>query len=108
MEKVVKSGRLPNFGYQLQLAGNEVEERIKSREQIKMFLNCLFGGIGPNGEKGFYVQEGLRFDELPILKATKLMDEATLDYYTNRYKTHGMHGTCEQPNYFFFVDYCAD
>ncbi|KAL8795312.1 MAG: hypothetical protein Q9195_002182 [Heterodermia aff. obscurata] len=93
LEKLVKSGRLPNFGYQLHLASGEIEERIKSKEQIKMFLNCLFGGTGPNGERGFYVQEGLRFDELPILKPTKLIDEATLDYYADRYKTNGMHGT---------------
>lgn len=107
METIVKSGRLPNFGYQLHLASGEVEERIKSREQIKMFLNCLFGGIGTNGERGFYVQEGLRFDELPILKPTKLIDEATLEYYADRYKTHGMHGTCEQFNS-FFRRLCAD
>ena len=107
METIVKSGRLPNFGYQLHLASGEVEERIKSREQIKMFLNCLFGGIGTNGERGFYVQEGLHFDELPILKPTKLIDEATLEYYADRYQTHGMHGTCEHFNS-FFRRLCAD
>ena len=95
METIVKSGRLPNFGYQLHLASGQVEENIKSREQIKTFLNSLYGGIGPNGERGFYVREGVRFDELPILKPTRLVDEATLDYYADQYKKNGMHGTCE-------------
>ena len=92
----MKSGRLPNFGYQLQLASGVVEEHIKAREQIRMFLNCLYGGVGPNGERGFYVREGIRFHELPILEPTKLVDGATLDYYADRYKTNGMHGTREQ------------
>ena len=95
IETIVKTGRLPNFTYQLHLASGEIEETVKSREQIKAFLNCLYGGSGPNGERGFYVQEGVRFDELPNLRPTKLVDEATLDYYADRYKTNGLHGTCQ-------------
>ena len=90
----MKSGRLPNFAYQLHLASGEVEKRIKSREEMKMLLNSLYGGIGPNGERGFYAKEGIRFNELPSLKPTKLVDDATLNYYADRYVTNGIGSTC--------------
>ena len=93
-ETLVKSGRLPNFTYQLHLASGDVEKNIKSREQIRMFLNSLFGGVGPNGERGFYTHEGVRFGELPSLRPTELVDEATLDYYADRYVTNGIGSTC--------------
>ena len=60
-----------------------------------MFLNALYGGRGPKGERGFYAHKGVRFDELPILRPTQLLDEATLDYYTDQYQKNGMHGTCQ-------------
>ena len=85
--------KLPNFGYQLQLASGAVEEHIKTTAQIKQFLNGLYGGKGPNGEVGFDVRKGVLFENLPILRKTPLLDEEVLEYYAEEYCRNGMGGT---------------
>ena len=67
--------RLPNLTYQKQLAGSSVQEHIKTKAQIREFLNALYGGQGPNREVGFDVSEGVLFDNLPILAKTPLLSE---------------------------------
>ena len=94
LEDVVKSGRLPNFGYQMQLSSRELEEKIRSREEIKQMLNALFGGFGPNREVGFDEREGLHLDALPRLRTSRLISEELLDFYTEQYARNGIHGTC--------------
>ncbi|KAK3176905.1 hypothetical protein OEA41_008231 [Lepraria neglecta] len=87
--------KLPNFGYQLQLASGAVEEHIKTKAQIKQFLNGLYGGKGPNGEVGFDVRKGVLFENLPILRKTPLLDEEMLEYYAEEYCRNGMGGTAD-------------
>ena len=95
LEDRIRSGQLPNFGYQLQFADGKLEEKIASREQIKQMLNAMHGGWCPNKERGFDVQHGLYLEKLPRLEHTKLVDRETLDYYADEYARHGMHGPCE-------------
>ncbi|KAI9702574.1 MAG: hypothetical protein M1836_001054 [Candelina mexicana] len=85
--------RLPNFRYQIQLSGKEVEDRVSTREDLKKFLNGIFGGQGPNGEFGMSTERGVLFDNLPKLHQTKLLSDKELDYYVNEYARHGLHGT---------------
>ena len=93
VNELVKSGKLPNMGYQLQLASGEVEDKIKSRDQLRELLNGVYGGVSPNkGETAFDVRDGVRFDVLPRLLPTKLVDGATLEYYADQFAKHGMHG----------------
>ena len=86
---------MPFWGYQLQLASGEVEKHIQSKDDIRQFLNALYGGKGPNGELGFEVEKGLVFENLPKLGRTRLLDERTLDYYAEQY-AKGIHSTCER------------
>ena len=72
LEDMVKTV-LPNFGYQLQLASGEIEKAIVSKEQIRQFLNGLYGGKGPNGEIGVNVREGVQIENLPKLDPTPLL-----------------------------------
>ena len=85
--------KLPNFGYQLQLASGAVEEHIKTKVQIKQFLNGLYGGKGPNGEVGFDVRKGVLFENLPILRKSALLDEEVLECYAEEYYRNGIGGT---------------
>lgn len=64
--------RLPNFTYQLQLASGDVEKAIKTRDDIRAFLNGLFGGKGPNGEVAFVAEKGVHLDVLKKLRKTRL------------------------------------
>lgn len=83
---------LPNFKYQLQFQSPDVDSNIVGEEKIRQFLNALYGGRGPNGEMGFDVSIGAKFDVLPTLEHTKLLSKDELDFYAQRYAIHGMHG----------------
>ena len=71
---------LPNFGYQLQLRSGEVEEKLRTKEELRMFLNALYGGRGPNGEFGFDPKTGIIFENLPKLKPSPLLSSEVLLY----------------------------
>ena len=93
METLVKSGRLPNLGYQLQLASGTVEENIVSRDQIRQLLNGMYLNTFQDHARPFDVKDGLHFDALPRVHQTELVDGATLDYYVDQYARNGIHGT---------------
>lgn len=84
---------LPNFGYQLHLGSGEVETHIKTREQIKQFLNALYGGRGANGEVGFDVRSGPNYENLPKLRQSPLITPEILDFYSHQYEKAGIHGS---------------
>ena len=94
LEQVVKT-LLPNLTYQMQLASGEVEKQVQAlgREGIKMFLNAMYGGTGPNKEVGFVVEKGVLFSNLPLLGATPLLSPKELDYYAEAYSRNGLKGT---------------
>lgn len=94
LEQLVKSV-LPNFTYQLQLAGPDVESAIQSPAQVKQFLSAVYGARGANGETGFTTLEGVQIANLPLLKHTPLLSEDELDYYARQYSQHAdrpLHG----------------
>lgn len=85
LEDLIAAGILTNFGYQLQLMGPEVEAKIQGEEQLRKFLNTMFGGRGPNGEVGFVVEKGVLFDNLDIIQPNQLLSTEELDHYTSQY-----------------------
>lgn len=89
-EDIVK--RSPNWTYQIHLASGEVEKHIRSKEEMRQFLNAAYGGEGPDGEVGFHVRKGLLFEKLPKLRKTPLLDEKTLEYYVDCFMRSGVHG----------------
>lgn len=95
METLVKSGRLPNLGYQLQFASGTVEANIVSKDQIRQLLNVMYLAKSPDPARAFEVKDGLHFDVLPHIDQTELVDGATLDYYVNQFARNGIHGTCK-------------
>lgn len=95
LEELVKSGKLPNFGYQIQLASGQLEEAIQSRDQIRQLLNSLYGGMTASGLPGFDVKTGVHLDRLAQLDHTKLVSERMLDFYADQYARNGIHSTCK-------------
>ena len=92
---MVQSGRVPNFGYQLQLVSGQLEKAIQSKEQIRQLLNGLYGGVTDDGLPGFDVKTGVYLDRLPQLKHTRLMSQRMLDLYADQYAKNGLHGNCK-------------
>jgi soluble epoxide hydrolase/lipid-phosphate phosphatase len=76
---------LPNFKYQLQFIGPDVQERIQGEEKLRQFLNAVWGGTTDEGEFGISSSEGINFDVLPKLNRTKLLSEEELDHYAKEY-----------------------
>ena len=83
---------MPNFKYQLQFGGPDLEKEIVGEGKIKQFLNAMYGGRGPEGQPAFNVGHGVYLKNLPILRRTILLSESELSYYAQRYAIHGMHG----------------
>lgn len=71
---------LPNFKYQLQLKGPDVEGNIVGEEKLRQFLNGMYGGRGPNGEVAFHVSHGCYFDNLPKLGSSRLLAKKSLTF----------------------------
>lgn len=57
----------------------------------------MYGGKGIGGEIGFDVRTGIRFEHLPKLQRSRLIDEEMLEYYTEQYFRNGIHSTRTSP-----------
>jgi soluble epoxide hydrolase/lipid-phosphate phosphatase len=80
--EMLVNGPVPQFGYQLHLASGEVEPKISSPEQIRQFLNGMYGARGPSGETTFSPEKGIIFENLPKVGKTKLMsDKASFSHF---------------------------
>ncbi|KAK3391947.1 Alpha/Beta hydrolase protein [Sordaria brevicollis] len=72
---------LPNFRYQLQLSGPEVEAKVKGEEKIRQFLSGVYEAKGPNGERVFTTEKGCLFENLPKMGKSPLVDDREMEYY---------------------------
>lgn len=82
----------PNFKYQLQLRGPEVEAKIVGEEKLRKFLNGMYGGRTPEGETTFDVSHGCFFDPLEKVTNSPILTKDEMDWYVKQYAIHGMHG----------------
>lgn len=82
----------PNFKYQLQLQGPDVEREIVGQEKLRMMLNALYGGRTPEKELGFSVAEGVLFSNLEKLGPSPLLSKEELDHYAEQYAINGIRG----------------
>ncbi|RYO87840.1 hypothetical protein DL766_000744 [Monosporascus sp. MC13-8B] len=86
---------MPNFRYQLQIAGGETERIVdKSTENLRGFLNGMYGGRTPDGQAMFSTDVGAIEEVIDKIRPSPLVSKEMLDYYVQEYKRHGMHGPC--------------
>jgi soluble epoxide hydrolase/lipid-phosphate phosphatase len=90
LEDVVK--RLPNFRYQLHLAGPEVEAVIVGKDALRHFINGLFGGRGPKGEMLFSSAQGVLLEDLGKIGQSPLLSPEETEFYVQEYSRNGMMG----------------
>ncbi|KAH7329112.1 Alpha/Beta hydrolase protein [Stachybotrys elegans] len=76
---------LPQFKYQLDFAGPEVEKRIQGPEMVRAFLNTLWGGRLPDGQLAFSTVEGPNYDSMVKAEQARLLPKEWLDFYTHEY-----------------------
>jgi pimeloyl-ACP methyl ester carboxylesterase len=90
---ILISKRLPNFGYQAHFASGEVEEAVKSKAEIRQFLNNLFGArTTDTHEFAFDATKGLDLSKHPRMGQSKLLSEEEMNYYVDEYARHGVNG----------------
>ncbi|KAJ5405027.1 hypothetical protein N7465_006311 [Penicillium sp. CMV-2018d] len=82
----------PHFAYQLQFKSGEVEKATRSKDEIRQFLLALYGGRTEAGEFGFDAHKGVLLDKIGQLKPSRLLSEEELEFYTNEFARHGIHG----------------
>lgn len=92
LEDVVKV--LPNFTYQLHLAGPEVEARIDGggQDALKGFVNGMFGGRTPAGDLLFNPQKGLNLDILERIGQSPLISPEESEFYVQEFARNGLRG----------------
>lgn len=91
LEQMVQ--RLPNFTYQLHLAGPEVEAKIVGKDATRSFINGMYLGRGPNGEAVLDVSRGALFENLPKVGRSPLFSPEEEEYYVAEYERTGLRGT---------------
>ncbi|KAH7205223.1 Alpha/Beta hydrolase protein [Fusarium oxysporum] len=89
---LVAAGEPTNFKYQLQFRGPDVEERIKSPNDIRQLIQGIFGGRGEENEAIFTTERGVLFENLGRIGPSPLLDEAETDYYTVAFTQSGLRG----------------
>ncbi|OIW33606.1 alpha/beta-hydrolase [Coniochaeta ligniaria NRRL 30616] len=89
-EQVV--ARLPNFTYQLQLIGPEVEAGIAGEAATRQFVNGMFGGRTPDGGAVFSTARGVIFDNLDKVGQSPLLSPEEVEVYVREYQKNGMRG----------------
>ncbi|KAM0265202.1 hypothetical protein ACHAQJ_000355 [Trichoderma viride] len=85
LEDIIAAGGLPNFKYQLQLKGPDVQARLQGKDKLRQFFLAMFGGRGPNGEMGFSTSDGVIFDKLDKLSQPSLLGDDELEHYVDQY-----------------------
>lgn len=87
--------KLPNFRYQLQLAGGGAEEIVaKKPERLRGFLNGLYGGTTPDGKPAFTTAVGLLEENIDSIGQSPLVSKDMIDHYVQEFSRHGLHGPC--------------
>lgn len=86
--------KLPNFRYQEHFASGEIEERLQSKEEIRGFLNAMYGGAAQGGGQAFDAEKGVNMELLASgkLQKTPLLSHTELDFYAQEYARHGLTG----------------
>ncbi|KUI59831.1 Bifunctional epoxide hydrolase 2 [Cytospora mali] len=84
---------LPNFRYQIQLSGPDVEREIGSDPaKIRGLLAGIYGGEGSGGDHVFTTDHGVHFDRLDKFTKSTLLDDEELDFYVEQYSRNGIRG----------------
>ncbi|KAI5194132.1 hypothetical protein E4T39_08775 [Aureobasidium subglaciale] len=90
--KEMVDGPLPQFGYQIQLSGPNLEENLRTYDQIRRFLKAVYGGRSEQGRSCFRPDIGLDFEAMKTIGTAPSLNEQELEYYTSEYLRHGLHG----------------
>ncbi|KAI5246529.1 hypothetical protein E4T43_02699 [Aureobasidium subglaciale] len=90
--KEMVDGPLPQFGYQIQLFGPNLEENLRTYDQVRRFLKAVYGGRSEQGRSCFRPDVGLDFEAMKTIGTAPSLSGEELEFYTSEYMRHGLHG----------------
>lgn len=73
LEQII--AKIPFFGYQAQLANGGLEDIIQSKEEIRQFLNAMYGGRTTDGKPAISMEKGVLLEKLPGVQPTPLLSD---------------------------------
>jgi soluble epoxide hydrolase/lipid-phosphate phosphatase len=85
---------IPTLGYQIQMASGQVEQKLKTKDDMKAFFNAFYLGTTPEGLPGFSLNNGLNFDLVHKVRKSPILSTQDLEYYATEYVRHGLKGPC--------------
>lgn len=83
---------LPNFGYQVFVAGPELETKLKTKKDFQNWFNAIFGG--KTSAPVMDVRHGYDFEALKDVGPSPIVPPDLIDFYAEKYTRNGMHGPC--------------
>ncbi|KAI0999154.1 hypothetical protein K3495_g9041 [Podosphaera aphanis] len=83
---------LPNFKYQIQFAGPDLQVAIQGEEKLKQFFSCMYGGRTPDGSFAFDTTRGVYLECLDSVGPPALLTSDELAFYVKSYARTGMRG----------------
>ncbi|GAM87341.1 hypothetical protein ANO11243_053640 [Dothideomycetidae sp. 11243] len=86
------NGPVPKFGYQLQLAGPDVESAIQTEDDIEQFLHGIYAGKAPPGKFFLSPEKGADLSLIGKIGKSRLLDDNEMKYIVEKYSRTGMHG----------------
>ena len=89
------NGPVPQFGYQLQWGGPDLENALKSPEHYRRLFKGMFGGRTQSGKPIMSPETGIN---LPLLEEpvsdSPLVNNEEIEFYVQQYTRNGIHGPC--------------
>ncbi|KAF5010350.1 hypothetical protein FDECE_3466 [Fusarium decemcellulare] len=86
----VTCGSSANFGHQRkETKASSAKIKIRDKEEVRQFLNAMFGGTTSEGEPVFDATNGILFDILPRLDQSHIISGDELDHYVSKYSHDG-------------------
>ncbi|KKA30917.1 hypothetical protein TD95_002614 [Thielaviopsis punctulata] len=92
IDVIVKSGKAPSFGYQIQFRDGDIEKVANSRDTIRQFLAVLFGAHGPDGKMIFSTANGVPLADLHLATSSPLVSAEELDHHADEQARNGLRG----------------
>jgi pimeloyl-ACP methyl ester carboxylesterase len=69
-----------------------MEERVRSKSELRQYLAGAFLAQGPDGVVIATALGGMNWENLSKLGKCPLLDDEEIDYYVNEYARHGLDG----------------
>ncbi|KAI2012956.1 hypothetical protein LOZ39_001036 [Ophidiomyces ophidiicola] len=88
LEQLVQ--KLSFFGYQTSFRDLVPAKHIKTKDDMRRFLDAVYGGKTPDGKTALDPTKGVLYELLPQIQKSPLFTPEELEFFVNEYMRHGI------------------